>query len=202
MIYQVDYMGKIKKQKLAVLLIVALSISGLILWRAAPPIPSELEYRQRAQTLANAQDWLALEELTKHWADHYPDSGMLHAARADTMRVRGDFRGAAEEYRKAIEQDKNNPQLLAYFGIMLLENGDHSGARDACQRSVSILHQHADSWYCLALAHAELDDANATNLALAELALLRMEQLQIAQRVIREHICGRKKNIAKTGLCR
>jgi predicted Zn-dependent protease len=198
----IDYMGKINKQKLAALFVAALTILGLILWRTSTSIPSEIEYRQRAQQLASTQNWRALEELTKHWASHHQNSEMMHAARADALRMQGNFAGAAEEYRKAIELENNNPQLHAYLGITLLETGNFPGARDSCQRSVSIFRQQADGWYCLALASAELDDVTATNSALAELAQLRMEQYQTAGRVIRDHVCGRKKNIAGTELCR
>lgn len=185
-------MSTIRKQKLAVLGALGLAILFFIFWQTYANMPSELEYRQQAQERANRQDWNALEELAKHWAEHYPNSGMMHAARADVFRMRGQYSAAADEYSKALSIEKDHPQLLAYLGISLLETGNYQQAKETCRKSTNLAAHLPDGWYCLSLASAELDDAQTLHTALAELQRLYPESYQTAERVIRTHICIKK----------
>jgi tetratricopeptide (TPR) repeat protein len=187
---------KLKKSKLVVL-ITLLTVSGFAVWLSSSKPLSDLDYRQQAEQLAQQQNWEALEKLAKRWFHDHPETGMSHAALGDSMRMRGNFSGAATEYAKALEQDVDNHQIWAYHGIMLLEGGFFAKAATSCEKSVALNPQHAEGWYCLALAHAELGQPDATSAALSRLEPLNPPLLETAQRVIREHTC--KKNAVQLG---
>ncbi len=192
-------MSTIRKRKLVALAAFAVAIVFLIFWQRSASVPGEREYRQQAQELANRQDWNGLEELTKRWATHHPDSGVMHAARADVFRMRGQYATAADEYDKALAIEKDQPQLLVYLGISLLETGNYRRAQEACRTGTTLATQFPDGWYCLSLASAEMDDPQTMQTALAALKQLKPDLHQTAARIIHDHICPRK--TAKPAWC-
>lgn len=191
----------IKKSKLAALIII-LATAGVIAWFYNVTPRSEYEYRQQAEQLAQQQDWEALGRLAKHWRNAYPTSSMSYIALGDSMRMRRNFSGAEIEYAKALEQDASNHQIWAYRGIMLLEKGLYAEAKMSCDKSVTLNQQHAEGWYCLSLANAELGSTKAMANALSKLEPLNALLLETASRVIYEHICKKSENdLGKSNYC-
>jgi|GEM_PF-5472587 len=192
---------KIRKAKLAVLLLSILVVSGITIWLSNNKTYSDTEYRQEAGLLAGKQDWDALEKLAYRWRNEHPQSSMSHTVLGDIFRMRGNFSDAEAEYAIAIERDAGNHQVWAYHGIMSLEQGHFSQAAASCKSSVLINAQHAEGWYCLALAYAELNQADAANEALSKLISLSPQLLETAKRVIREHTCKKSGIQLSASLC-
>lgn len=192
---------KIRKTKLAVLFLAILIASGIAIWLSNNKTYSDTEYRQEAELLARKQDWDALEKLAYRWRNEHPQSSMSHTVQGDIFRMRGNFSDAEAEYAKAIEQDTGNHQVWAYHGIMSLEQGHFPKAAASCKSSISINAQHAEGWYCLALAHAELNQADAASEALSMLSSLNPQLLETAKRVIREHTCKKSGIQLSASLC-
>lgn len=118
------------------------------------------------------------------------------------MRMRRNFSGAETEYAKALEQDASNHQIWAYRGIMLLEKGLYAEAKVSCEKSVTLNPQHAEGWYCLSLANAELGSTKAMANALSKLEPLNASLLETASLVIYEHICKKSgNNLGKSNYC-
>lgn len=192
---------KIRKAKLAVLLLTILIVSGIAIWLSNNKTYSDTEYRREAGLLAEKQDWGALEKLASRWRNEHPQSSMSHTVLGDILRMRGNFSGAETEYALALERDAGNHQVWAYHGIMSLEQGHFSQAAASCKSSVSINTQHAEGWYCLALAHAELNQTDAASAALSKLTSLNPQLLETAKRIIREHTCKKTGIQLNASLC-
>lgn len=183
--------GFLKSQLPIIATIALVIVSGLVVWQTHQDSTSEIEYKQRAVRFASGQDWSALQSLAQEWQRRHPDSAMAHAALADSMRMRQQFHEAAGEYAKALQLDPENHQLWAFHGIMSLENRQFSAASDSCKKSVSLQPHHADGWYCLALASAELGDAAALREALTTLGKVNPQLHETALAIINTHICPR-----------
>lgn len=180
-------MEQIRKPKLFALLMAITAV--LVAWQVLKPVPSEMEYRQLAQQLAQKQNWQDLEALSIRWMTHHPESGMSHAANADSHRMRGNYSRASEEYAKSLEREADNPQLLAFHGIMLIEMGAYAKSTESCVKSTQLARDHPAAWYCLAIAYAETGNNSEALSSLRTLSAIDPKVSEIAASIIKKHTC-------------
>jgi tetratricopeptide (TPR) repeat protein len=190
----------INKRKLFFLFALTILLGTLFALISSKP-KTELEYRQKAERIAQRQDWQALETLAKEWQQQHPTSEMSHTALGDSLRMRGNFAAAAGAYGNAIKLAPGNPELWAYHGVMMLELSNYEQAAGSCQSSVTTNPELAQAWYCLALAAAELNQAEPSLFALSKLSALNPGLHETARNILRDHICKKPDRKLPASLC-
>jgi predicted Zn-dependent protease len=192
-------MSQVKNKKLLALALIV--IAGGAFWLYNRTIPTDMEYRSQAATLAAKQDWNSLEKLAQRWSSHHPKSGMSYAATGDVYRMRGNYAKAAAEYATATFYEKENPQLHALLGIMMLETGAFDKAIDACMKSTRLASNYPDGWYCLSLAYAETGKPQEATDALRVLAKANQQLHETARNIIKTHTCKQGSLDLRSDLC-
>jgi predicted Zn finger-like uncharacterized protein len=79
-----------------------------------------------------------------------------HLAAADRARDRGDYRGAADAYGKALEKDPRNFRAALQLGWMNVELGRDNAAKTAFQKALSLRSSSAEARYGLGLVYQSL----------------------------------------------
>jgi len=126
---------------------------------------------------------------------------MSHTALGDSLRMRGNFPAAADAYGSALKIAPGNPEIWAHHGVMMLELSNFDQAAGSCQSSATINPEFAQAWYCLALAAAELNQAEPSLFALSKLAALNPGLHETARKILRDHICKKPDRKLPNSLC-
>jgi predicted Zn-dependent protease len=104
-----------------------------------------------------------------------PDNPYFHELEGQILFETGEVEAAVAPYREAVRRAPNEPLLKLGLGRALLESGDPVAATAQLEAVVRAEPRNAFAWRILGIARGRAGDLGASNLALAEAAILQRQ---------------------------